>query len=144
MSAKAPLGRPRRKTGSEDAVCTSAISVGDEVREVMSQAAATSVIHTQMFDAIHTAFASAALQYPPATNGVILNSSVPIMIIFVGWLIYRDTITRMQALGVTISLTGVLVVLTRGDLSVLASLSLNKGDLIVFARMIFWAGDTVF
>ena len=40
------------------------------------------------------------LQYTTATNGVILNSAVPVMIIVLGWLIYRDTITRMQGLGV--------------------------------------------
>ena len=93
---------------------------------------------------LHNAFAYAGLQYTTATNGVILNSSVPIMIIVAGWLVYRDTITRAQALGVAISLAGVLAILTRGDPGVLASFSLNKGDLIVLAGMIFWAAYTVF
>jgi drug/metabolite transporter (DMT)-like permease len=93
---------------------------------------------------LHNVFAYAGLQYTTATNGVILNSSVPIMIIVVGWLVYRDTITRVQALGVVISLVGVLSILTRGDLGVLARFSLNKGDLIVLAGMIFWAAYTVF
>ncbi len=93
---------------------------------------------------LHNAFAYAGLQFTTATNGVILNSSVPIMIIVVGWLFYRDTISRGQALGVAISLAGVLAILTRGDLRVLASFSLNKGDLIVLAGMIFWAAYTVF
>jgi len=93
---------------------------------------------------LHNAFAYVGLQFTTATNGVILNSSVPIMIIAVGWLVYRDTITRIQALGVAISLAGVLAILTRGDLGVLASFSLNKGDLIVLAGMIFWAAYTVF
>lgn len=93
---------------------------------------------------LHNAFAYAGLHYTTATNGVILNSSVPIMIIVVGWLAYRDTITRGQALGVAISFTGVLSILTRGDLGVLATFALNKGDLIVLAGMIFWAAYTVF
>ena len=42
---------------------------------------------------LHNVFAYAGLQYTTATNGVILNSSVPIMIIVVGWLVYRDTST---------------------------------------------------
>src|SRR5450755_4874849 len=54
MSASAPLGRPKRNTGSDEAVCTSAISVGEEVREVMSHAEATSFIHMQTFEAIQT------------------------------------------------------------------------------------------
>jgi drug/metabolite transporter (DMT)-like permease len=93
---------------------------------------------------LHNVFAYLGLQYTTATNGVILNSSIPIMIILLGWLIYRDTITRAQALGVAVSAAGVLAILTRGDASVLASLSLNKGDLIVIVGMVFWAAYTVF
>jgi drug/metabolite transporter (DMT)-like permease len=93
---------------------------------------------------LHNMFAYAGLQYTTATNGVILNSSVPIMIIVIGWLVYRDTITRVQALGVAVSLVGVLAILTHGDPAILAQLRLNKGDLIVLAGMIFWAAYTVF
>jgi drug/metabolite transporter (DMT)-like permease len=93
---------------------------------------------------LHNAFAYVGLQYTTATNGVILNSSIPIMIIVLGWLIYRETITRMQAFGVAISLAGILAIISRGDLEVLAALSLNKGDLIVLVGMVFWAAYTVF
>ena len=93
---------------------------------------------------LHNAFAYVGVQYTTATNGVILNSSIPIMIILLGWLIYRDTITRVQALGVLVSLAGVLAILTRGDPRVLAELTLNKGDLIVLVGMIFWAAYTIF
>ncbi|HUQ28059.1 MAG TPA: DMT family transporter [Usitatibacter sp.] len=93
---------------------------------------------------LHNVFAYAGLQYTSATNGVILNSSVPVMIIVLGWLIYRDTITRLQALGVAISMAGVLAILTRGDPSVLAHFQVNKGDVIVVIGMVFWAAYTVF
>jgi drug/metabolite transporter (DMT)-like permease len=93
---------------------------------------------------LHNVFAYAGLQYTSATNGVILNSSVPMMIILLGWLIYRDTITRVQAAGVAISMAGVIAILTRGDPSVLAAFELNKGDLIVVIGMVFWAAYTVF
>jgi drug/metabolite transporter (DMT)-like permease len=84
------------------------------------------------------------LQYTTTTNGVMLNSAVPVMIIVLGWLIYRDTITRMQGLGVAVSLLGVLTILARGDPSVIASFSLNKGDLILIAGVAFWAAYTIF
>lgn len=93
---------------------------------------------------LHNAFAYVGLQYTTATNGVILNSSIPIMIIVLGWVLYRETITRMQAVGVGISLAGILAIISRGDPAVLAALSLNKGDLIVLAGMGFWAAYTVF
>lgn len=47
MSAMAPLGKPNRKTGSVDAVCTSATQIGDVVSDVIIQADATSFIHIQ-------------------------------------------------------------------------------------------------
>ena len=92
---------------------------------------------------LHNAFAYVGLHYTTATNGVILNSSIPVLIIVTGWILYRDTITRVQALGVVVSLAGVLSVLTGGDLRLLATLTLNKGDVIVIVGMVFWAVYTV-
>lgn len=92
---------------------------------------------------LHNAFAYVGLHYTTATNGVILNSSIPVLIILTGWILYRDTITRVQALGVAVSLAGVLSVLTGGDLRLLATLTLNKGDVIVIVGMVFWAVYTV-
>src|SRR5216684_3228041 len=54
MSAKAPLGSPSRNTGNDEAVVTSAISVGEVVSEVISHAAATSFIHMHVLEASHT------------------------------------------------------------------------------------------
>jgi len=93
---------------------------------------------------LHNLFGYVGLQYTTATNGVMLNSAIPIMIILLAWVVYRETITRPQALGVAISLFGVLAILTRGDPQALASLTMNKGDLIVLGGMVFWAAYTVF
>ncbi|HUP28866.1 MAG TPA: DMT family transporter [Usitatibacter sp.] len=93
---------------------------------------------------LHNAFAYVGLQYTTATNGVILNSAIPVMIIMLGWLIYRETITGRQGVGVLLSVAGILAIVCRGDLAVLATLSLNKGDLILLVGMFFWAAYTVF
>jgi drug/metabolite transporter (DMT)-like permease len=92
---------------------------------------------------LHNAFAYVGLQYTTATNGVILNSAIPILIILLGWVVYRDSLTRVQSAGVVVSMTGVLAVLTGGDVAVLAHLELNKGDVIVLAGMVFWAVYTI-
>jgi drug/metabolite transporter (DMT)-like permease len=93
---------------------------------------------------LHNVFAYVGLQYTTATNGVILNSSIPILIILLGWVVYRETITRVQALGVAISLVGIMAIITRGEPAVLLDFSLNKGDVIILIGMVFWAGYTVF
>jgi len=48
MSASAPLGKPSKKTGKVEAVCTKATQMGELVKDVIIQAAATSFIHIQM------------------------------------------------------------------------------------------------
>jgi len=92
----------------------------------------------------YNVFAYYGLQYTSATNGVILNSAVPVFIIVFGWAVYRDRITRVQAAGVAVSLVGVLAIVTHGDLPALARFTLNKGDLVVLAGMACWAAYTVF
>jgi len=54
MSASAPLGMPKSKTGKLEAVCTSAIKVAEVVNDVIVQAAATSFIHMQILATSHT------------------------------------------------------------------------------------------
>jgi drug/metabolite transporter (DMT)-like permease len=93
---------------------------------------------------LHNAFSYVGLQYTSATNGLILNSSIPVLIILLGWLVYRDTIGRLQAFGVAVSLAGVMTILARGDPAALLSLSLNRGDLIVLVGAVFWAAYTIF
>src|SRR6185312_4801169 len=92
----------------------------------------------------YNVFTYMGLQYTTATNGVILNSAVPVAISLRGWLIYRDTITRMQGLGVLVSLAGVFTILTRGDPTLIATFSLNHGDLILLVGVTFWAAYTIF
>jgi drug/metabolite transporter (DMT)-like permease len=74
-----------------------------------------------------------------AINGLIINSAVPILIPIAVFGIFRETISRMQALGIVLSFLGVLLVLTKGDPALLATLELNEGDLWVLSAMIVWA-----
>jgi drug/metabolite transporter (DMT)-like permease len=74
-----------------------------------------------------------------AINALVINSAVPILIPMATFAMYREQITRFQALGIGVSLIGVLVVLFKGDLGVLASLDLNIGDLWVLASMAVWS-----
>ncbi len=80
-----------------------------------------------------------SLQYTTATNGVMLNSSIPVFILAIGWLFFGHRITLRQLAGLAISLGGVLTILARGELATLAMLKLNPGDLILLASMILWA-----
>ncbi len=80
-----------------------------------------------------------ALQHTTALNASIMNSLVPVLIIAAGALIFRDRIRLVQILGISISLIGVIVILTAGDLGALAQLKFNQGDLLVVFTMTAFA-----
>ena len=80
-----------------------------------------------------------ALQYTIAINAAVLNSTEPVVIIMVAWLLFRDPVGWRQVAGIGMSLIGVLVLIGRGDMDALADLDFNRGDLIVIGAYISWA-----
>ncbi|MGP1717292.1 MAG: DMT family transporter [Methylophilus sp.] len=74
-----------------------------------------------------------------ATNGIILNSFIPFLVAIFGFLFYRQLLAPGQLIGLLVSLTGVLVVVSHGDLQVLLTLAFAEGDVIIFLAMVFWA-----
>ncbi len=80
-----------------------------------------------------------ALTETSATNAGIINSSAPIMIVMMSWLINNERIEAKQAIGIAVSLVGVLCVLSRGDIKALTNFSFNFGDLTMLIAMIVWS-----
>lgn len=87
-------------------------------------------------------FAYVGLQYTVAMNGVLLQSAMPVLIALIVFAAYREMPTLFQFIGVAMSLLGVIFVVVQGDLSVLLTLDVNRGDLWLLAAMIAWAGYT--
>jgi len=80
-----------------------------------------------------------ALTETTATNAGIVNSSAPILIVLMSWLINRERIHAKQAVGIGVSLIGVMCVLSRGDAQALSNLSFNPGDLTMLIAMVVWS-----
>jgi drug/metabolite transporter (DMT)-like permease len=78
-----------------------------------------------------------------AINALIINSAVPIFIPLAAFTMYGERIGRLPAIGIAVSMLGVLVILAKGDPGVIASLDLNEGDLWVLAAMAVWSIYTV-
>ena len=91
----------------------------------------------------HNALAYIALNYTTATNGVILNSFIPVMIIALSWLFLRQRLSNLQLAGVAVSLAGVLTILSQGSVERLASFRLNPGDVVVMFSMLLWSLYTI-
>ncbi len=92
---------------------------------------------------LHNALAYLGLNHTTATNGVILNSCIPVMIIAMAWIFFGERLQALQLAGVAVSLCGVVAILSQGSLEALAALRLNAGDLLVIVSMAMWALYTI-
>jgi drug/metabolite transporter (DMT)-like permease len=70
-------------------------------------------------------FTYTGLKYTEATNAVLLNSIIPILIIAIGVIFLRERVNIRQIGGVLISLVGVAAIVARGDPDTLIHLRLN-------------------
>jgi drug/metabolite transporter (DMT)-like permease len=91
----------------------------------------------------HNALVYLGLNYTTATNGVILNSFIPVMIIALSWVFLRQRLTNVQLAGVMVSLAGVLTILAQGSLEQLLAFRLNPGDILVIVSMLLWSLYTI-
>ncbi len=71
-----------------------------------------------------------ALEHTLALNTLLLQSSGPLFVAVWSLILLGIRLTLMQIGGIVLSLTGVLVILLHGDLTALASIEFNKGDII--------------
>lgn len=79
------------------------------------------------------------LQYTEAINALLIQSTNPFMIALWSLILLHDRLTANQAIGITCSLAGVLVILCRGDLAVLFGVGFNRGDLWLLAAVAIFA-----
>ncbi|MES2979533.1 MAG: DMT family transporter [Pseudomonadota bacterium] len=80
-----------------------------------------------------------ALQTSTPINVTLVAASMPVWMLGLGWLLYGERISPRQLLGAVLSISGVVLVLTRGEWAVLSQLKLVSGDLYVLAATVAWA-----
>lgn len=78
-----------------------------------------------------------------AINIGILQGSIPIFVLIGAFLAYRTPIGLTQGLGVAITMLGVAVTASRGDVSVLAQFAFVPGDVWMIIACVLYAGYTV-
>ena len=93
--------------------------------------------------ACYNALCYVGLQYTTVINGLLLNSFIPVVIVFLGWAFLGKRLRPIEALGVAVSFSGVLAIVARGDAAMLAGLHLNVGDVWILASVLAWAAYTL-
>jgi len=79
------------------------------------------------------------VQHTQASNAMLMQSAVPVVILLMAALFLREPAGPRQWLGVGLSLSGVLVLVSRGSVEVLAAFDFNQGDLWIFLAMLSWS-----
>jgi drug/metabolite transporter (DMT)-like permease len=83
------------------------------------------------------------LQSTTALNGALIVALVPVVVVMIAAALLGDRIGARQGLGILLSLVGAVVIIVRGELSVLHALAFNPGDLWILAAVPVWSLYTV-
>ena len=80
-----------------------------------------------------------SLNFTQVISGVLMISTIPVMIIFISSILKIEKTNPFQIIGVILSLFGVLIIITKAKLDILINLDFNKGDLTMVIAMFSWA-----
>ncbi len=79
-----------------------------------------------------------ALAYTTATNAALVSALNPGIIVIVSVFLTGERISKLQAAGFLVSLAGVLIILTNGNVAHLLQANYNQGDLLMLAAVFVW------
>jgi len=91
----------------------------------------------------HNVLVYVGLHYTTVTNGVILNSFIPVMIVAISWAFLRERLSVPQVAGIAVSLAGVFTIVSDGSLAKLLGFRLNSGDLLIILSLVMWSIYTI-
>ena len=80
-----------------------------------------------------------ALQTTTATNALLINSSVPIIILILSALLLKHDFSKQQVAGIALSTIGVVFLILKGDPGNIAALNLSHGDFWMLVSSLVWA-----
>jgi drug/metabolite transporter (DMT)-like permease len=86
--------------------------------------------------ALNNALSYWGLQFTQALNALLIQSSGPLFIALWALALFGIKLTWAQLAGIALSLFGVLTILLRGDLSALAAIRFNLGDLMMTGALV--------
>ena len=86
-----------------------------------------------------TALFSLGAQHTTAVNLGITQGAIPAFVMLFGTLLFGTRIGRLQFLGLLVSLCGVVVLITGGQIAMLLTLTFNIGDILMIAACFCYA-----
>ena len=84
-----------------------------------------------------------AAQYTTAINLGIIQCTMPAYIILGAAIIFRNRLTALQLTGTALTMIGVIIIIAKGDIQILAQLAINQGDWLMLLACLFYSGYTI-
>ncbi len=80
-----------------------------------------------------------SLNFTQVISGVLMISTIPVMIMFFSSILKIEKTNIFQIIGVILSFLGVIIIITKANLEILKNLNFNKGDITMVIAMLSWA-----
>jgi len=84
-----------------------------------------------------------AAQSTGAINIGILQGAIPVLVVLGSLIFYRASVTFKQVCGILLTLPGVVIIASKGDISTLRSLNFNIGDILMLGACALYSGYTL-
>ncbi len=80
-----------------------------------------------------------AFQHTTANTHALLNSSVPVWVLLINWIVFSRAPKGREIVGFVLSIVGVAAIIFRGDVANIIALRLNTADLLILLAMLIWS-----
>lgn len=80
-----------------------------------------------------------SLKYTSVVNSSIIGATNPLITTILGVIFLKESISLKRAGAIFLALSGVILTVTNGRLSLLMNLDFNQGDIIMLAAVLCWA-----
>jgi drug/metabolite transporter (DMT)-like permease len=84
-----------------------------------------------------------ALQYTTVTNCTLISATTPCLTAVASVIFVKERLHPLVWLGIVVSFLGVLTIVSKGSLVVLANIDFNRGDVLSLLSQMAWTGYTL-
>ena len=93
---------------------------------------------------LYSSIIYSALQTTTAINANMIGSSGPLITTLLAWCVLKEKTNIIQSASILLACAGVGIVISKGSLYNLITISFNHGDLLVIAAVITWSSYSIF
>ncbi len=88
---------------------------------------------------IYTSFVYLGLHDTTVLSASLINATVPVLMVLLSFFLISDSLSIHKLFGISLSVLGVVFIITKGDLSAITKIHYNLGDLVILFAAGSWA-----